>query len=76
MIKRLSVRLVVIYGMLMILCTAAIDIMLISDYQKKQFEKTEQYYKNIIETIYYMSNEYYEEELINMFRNTINLIFR
>ncbi|MCT4605640.1 MAG: HAMP domain-containing histidine kinase [Marinisporobacter sp.] len=72
MIKRLSVRLVVIYGMLMILCTAAIDIMLISDYQKKQFEKTEQYYKNIIETIYYMSNEYYEEELINMFRNTIN----
>lgn len=77
MIKKLSIRLVVIYGMLMILCTAAIDIMIISDYNKKQFEKVEEYYKSMAEAMYYMRNEYYEnkmneEEFINMFRNTIN----
>ena len=64
MIKKLSIRLVVIYGMLMILCTAAIDIMLISDYNKKQFEKVEEYYKSMAEAMCYMRNEYYENSCI------------
>ncbi|SHH90977.1 HAMP domain-containing sensor histidine kinase [Clostridium grantii] len=52
--KRLSVRLSVTYGLIFLVSIACLDTLLIYNYSKSQYDKNEERYSNIVDTIAFM----------------------